>query len=123
MRNGFKAIFCSINDWSSQITKVYETGSIDSRNWREYKCPKGFYVKHAAGRYGMEHESILGLVGMQMICSNLEQNETVKVEDPSKHCLEDPSENSAGTFVSAVQVKGEKAGKLTGIKWIFEGIA
>jgi hypothetical protein len=28
-----------------------------------------------------------------------------------------------GTFVSAVQIKSEKAGKLTGIKWIFEGIA
>jgi hypothetical protein len=52
MRNGFKAIFCSINDWSSQITKVFETGNIESRNWKEYKCPKGFYVKHVAGRLG-----------------------------------------------------------------------
>jgi hypothetical protein len=79
MRNGFKAIFCSINNWSNQITKIYETGSIQSRNWKEYKCPKGFYVKQVAGRLGTDQERILGFTGMQMVCSNLEQTQTVKV--------------------------------------------
>jgi hypothetical protein len=60
---------------------------------------------------------------MKMVCSKLEQNQTVSVEDPSKHYLEEQSDNSHGTFVSAVQIKSEKAGKITGLKWIFEGIA
>jgi len=54
MRNGFKAIFCSINNWNMQISKTIETGNKDTRNWLTVKCPKGMYVNRVATKFGCE---------------------------------------------------------------------
>jgi hypothetical protein len=54
MRNGFRAIFCSINNWNIQINKTIETGNKDSRNWLTVKCPKGMYVNGVTAKFGCE---------------------------------------------------------------------
>jgi len=52
MRNGLKAIYCSTTNWNNQITKLFETGNTNSRNWIKYKCPINKFITHIDGRLG-----------------------------------------------------------------------
>jgi hypothetical protein len=71
MNSGFKAIYCKINNWSSQTTNVYDTGNKFSRNWREFKCPKYTFVSKASIRLGQKAETDIGFVGIDLVCSSL----------------------------------------------------
>ncbi len=37
--SGFKGIYCHYQNWTKQLTKVFETGNKQKGGWREYICP------------------------------------------------------------------------------------
>jgi hypothetical protein len=54
MNSGFKAIYCKIDNWASQTTKVFDTGNKFTRNWKEFKCPKDTFVSRAEINLGQQ---------------------------------------------------------------------
>ena len=60
-----------------------------------------------------------GFVGIQMKCEDINLTQNSLVQDTYGHPLTEQTKNKPGTFVSGLQVKYEKGGRLTGARWAF----
>ncbi len=54
-----------------------------------------------------------------MKCEDINLTQNSLVQDTYGHPLTEQTKNKPGTFVSGLQVKYEKGGRLTGARWAF----
>ena len=74
--SGFKGIFCHYNNWNDKITKTFSTNSSLKGKWRNITmCPKDYYANGISGRFGTQHNELLGFQGLRLKCSKIIQSD------------------------------------------------
>lgn len=77
-------------------------------------CPIHSYATGFTGKYGAEHEEILGLHGLLLKCTTTDYKHSQNVQDndifPGTFM-----EANYGAFISGISVKYVPEGKLTGL--------